>query len=114
MSAVIAHEVRTPLGVMLSSAQILQREPQLSSEGRELAGFIESETARLSRLISAMLEGARPRDPAIAPTDMNALVHHASALLAAQAARQGVTIQTHGSGRETLHPCDEEQMTQVL
>ena len=37
-----------------------------------------------------------------------------SALLAAQAARQGVTIQTHDSGRDTLHACDGEQMTQVL
>ena len=49
MSSVIAHEVRTPLGIMRSSAQVLGREPGISAEGRELAGFIESETERLNR-----------------------------------------------------------------
>lgn len=114
MSAVIAHEVRTPLGVMLSSAQILQRERDLSPEGRELLGYLESETARLARLVSTMLEGARPRAPQPVPTDLNALIQHAVGLLSAQAARQSVQVQATTGPAPLLLDCDGEQMTQVL
>lgn len=114
MSAVIAHEVRTPLGIVLSSAQILRREAGLSDEGRELLSFIESETTRLNRLVSAMLESTRPREPSLAPADMAELIRHTVSLLSAQAARQGVQITTQLQARETPFDCDAEQMTQVL
>ena len=114
MSAVIAHEVRTPLGIVLSSAQVLQREPAISDEGRELLSFIESETARLGRLVSAMLESTRPRAPVMVPTDMAELIAHATGLLSAQAAGQGVQITTRLASAAEPLPCDPEQMTQVL
>ena len=114
MSSVIAHEVRTPLGIVLSSAQIVRREPNLSDEGRELLSFIESETERLGRLVSTMLETTRPRAPDIAPTDMGRVVTHAVALLAAQAARQHVSVETRLPEAPIHADCDDEQMTQVL
>ncbi len=114
MSAVIAHEVRTPLGIVLSSAQILQREPQLSAEGRELTQFIASETARLGRLVSTMLESSRPRAPAIVPAALHPLVEHTIGLLAAQTARQGVEITSRLQAASDQVDCDPEQMTQVL
>jgi signal transduction histidine kinase len=114
MSAVIAHEIRTPLGIVHSSAQILQREAQLSSEGRELASFIESETTRLNRLVSSMLDAARPRPPRFAPADLNELVTHAVALLSAQATKQGVQFTTRLQASEPALSCDAEQLTQVL
>ena len=63
LSAVVAHEIRTPIGILRSSAQMLAREPQLSDEGRELAGFIQSETERLNGLVSTLLESTRTRVP---------------------------------------------------
>lgn len=114
MAAVIAHEVRTPLGVVLSSAQILQREPQQSAEGRELLGFIESETARLARLIATLLEGARPHEPRLAPIDLNALVEHAVALLGSQASARQVAVEVAPDAAAAPLDCDAEQMTQVL
>ncbi|HEY9199225.1 MAG TPA: histidine kinase dimerization/phospho-acceptor domain-containing protein, partial [Gammaproteobacteria bacterium] len=50
MAAIMAHEVRTPLGILRSSAQLLERQPNLGDKERELIGFITSETDRLSRL----------------------------------------------------------------
>ena len=41
LAAVLAHEVRTPLGILKSSAQILRRDPGLTPEGLELMAFIE-------------------------------------------------------------------------
>lgn len=74
LAAVLAHEVRTPLGILRSSAQILRRDPGLTPEGLELMTFIESETERLNRLVSTMLDTARPRPPAIVPCDLHELL----------------------------------------
>lgn len=114
MSSIIAHEVRTPLGILRSSAQMLKREAGISSEGQELVGFIESETERLNRLVSAMLDTARPRSPSFADTDMHALIGKTVAMLAAQADKRGVQVAEQLSATQPTVECDEEQMTQVL
>ena len=69
LGAVLAHEVRTPLGILRSSAQILMRNPGLGPDGIELMHFIESETERLDRLVSTLLDTARP--PRLQPMSCN-------------------------------------------
>jgi len=114
MSSIIAHEVRTPLGIMRSSAQMLRRETGLSEEGVELAGFIESETERLNRLVSAMLDTARPRAPAFGEVDLHQLIDKTIAMLAAQTAKKRVVVSQALGAANPVIECDEEQMTQVL
>ncbi len=114
MSSAIAHEVRTPLGIIRSSAQMLQRESGISDEARELVGFIESETERLNRLVSAMLDTARPRTPSFATVDLHELIRSSVAMLAALADKNQVRVTTRLLASTAVIECDEEQMTQVL
>ncbi len=114
MSSVIAHEVRTPLGILRSSAQVLQREVGISVEGRELLGFIESETERLNRLVSAMLDTARPRSPTYTKVDLHALIRRGIAMLSSQVERKRVVITCRFAASDASVECDEEQMTQVI
>ncbi len=114
MSSIIAHEVRTPLGILRSSSQMLKRESTISDEGRELVGFIESETGRLNRLVSAMLDTARAREPVFEPVDVHAIIHQCVSMLAVQANEKGVVVAEHLSARRTNVPADEEQLTQVV
>lgn len=114
MSAAIAHEVRTPLGILRSSAQMLRREANISDQGRELLGFIESETERLNRLVSAMLDTARPRAASYAEVDIHALVHQCVAMLSAQAQARQVLVSERAAARRPVIECDHEQITQVL
>jgi signal transduction histidine kinase len=88
MAAIMAHEVRTPLGILHTSAQMLQREPQLSAEGLELTRFMLEESARLERLISTLLECARPRPPRMRACDVHAIVQRVADLLATQARKK--------------------------
>jgi signal transduction histidine kinase len=64
VAAGIAHEVRTPLGIVRSSAQILARSltPERPRDA-ELIDMIVGEVDRLDRVVAGLLELARPRAP---------------------------------------------------
>jgi signal transduction histidine kinase len=114
IAATMAHEIRTPLGILRSAAQIVADEPALSSEGRELVGFIDSETERINRLVVGLLESANPHPPAFRRADLSALVRAAIAMLQPQADKKQIALTATFSGRDFHAVCDPEQMTQVL
>lgn len=113
MAAAMSHEVRTPLGILRSSAQLLLREPTISEDGREVCGFIISETERLNHLVSTLIDSARPRAPEIVPTDMGELAQQTTAMLRAQAQKKNIRLQCQASPA-CIAACDREQITQVL
>ena len=114
MAAIMVHEVRTPLGILRSSAQLLARQPHLDEKGRELTGFIISETDRLNRLVTLLLETASPRPPHFRPHNLNEIVDHALDLLAGKAEKKEVRLQRALSAAETMLTCDREQLIQVF
>ena len=114
MAAIMAHEVRTPLGVLHSSAQMLQREQGLSPEGQEMAGFVLSETGRLNRLITTLLECARLRPPSFQPHEVHVILQRVLDLLSAQAQKKGVRLRTEFQADAPMLLCDEEQLMQVF
>lgn len=114
MAAIMAHEVRTPMGIVRSSAQLLERQPNLGEKERELIGFIISETERLNRLVTMLLECARPQPPDFRPHDLHAIIDGVLGLLASRAENTGVTLSREASTMEMVLDCDREQMMQVF
>ncbi len=116
LAAVLAHEVRTPLGILRSSAQILMRNPGLGAEGLELMGFIESETERLNRLVSTMLDTARPRRPTFTRCDVHALLYRCAQMHDLQHAGAGgfraVTLEF--AATDAAIDADAEQLMQAF
>ena len=61
LSAGLAHEIRNPLGVIKGSAEMLsQKLGESNPLATELAGYISTETNRLSTLVTRFLNFARP------------------------------------------------------
>lgn len=114
MAAIMAHEVRTPLGILKSSAQMLERRPDRSPEDRELIGFIVSETQRLNRLVTTLLECASPRAPQFQPHDLHEIIQHVIALVGNKAEKKCIRIEIHLDARQSILACDREQMIQVF
>ena len=121
MAAAMSHEIRTPLGILRSSAQVLAREKGLSVEGQEVVAFINMETERLNKLVSTLVDSARPRQPEFALHDIVPLVEHAVAMLRMQANKKDVNlamvVKSLGEAavaEQILVECDAEQITQVL
>jgi len=71
LSTVIAHEVRNPLMIIRASLSTLRRERVSSSELREAVADIDEETTRLNRIVSDVLDFARPIRFELADTDVN-------------------------------------------
>ncbi|MDB5050264.1 MAG: pilS [Fibrobacteres bacterium] len=63
MSARIAHEIRNPLASISGSAQLLRDAVVQSDSDRKLISLIVTESARLNRILTGMLDYARDRSP---------------------------------------------------
>lgn len=78
MTAGLAHEIRNPLGVIKGSAEILtQKLGETNPLATELAGYISSETNRLSALVTRFLDFARPLHADLTPQDITAVLDRA-------------------------------------
>ena len=114
LAAVMVHEIRTPMSIVRSSAQLLARHTTLGERERELIGFILSETDRLNPLVNMLLECARPKAPDFRPHDVHAIVDSVLNLIGSRAEVAGVHLERDLDAQGVVFVCDREQMMQVL
>lgn len=110
MSAVLAHEIRTPLASIKGNAQLLGEERR----GDERIGSMVSECTRLERLVNGLLDYARPVPPRRGRCDPDRIASRAAEIVVprAQAAGVGLLLDPCGCG-EVLH-ADADQLLQAL
>jgi two-component system, NtrC family, sensor histidine kinase HydH len=78
LSAGLAHEIRNPLGVIKGSAEMLtQKLGESNPLATELAGYISTETNRLSAMVTRFLDFARPLHADLAPKDIPEILDRA-------------------------------------
>lgn len=92
--ASIAHEIRNPLGIIRSSAQLLQRRTDKADAGtRRILDAIYDESLRLSQTVNDFLDYARPRQPRQDLVDINLVLDQALAFLEGEWKRCGVGLE---------------------
>jgi two-component system, NtrC family, sensor histidine kinase HydH len=78
LSAGLAHEIRNPLGVIKGSAEMLtQKLGDSNPLATEFAGYISTETNRLSALVTRFLDFARPLHADLTPQEVTAVLDRA-------------------------------------
>jgi signal transduction histidine kinase len=78
LSTVIAHEVRNPLMIIKGSLRSLERQDASAADVREVAEDIDRQVARLDRIVSDVLDFARPLRVDPTPVDVAALIWDAA------------------------------------
>jgi len=84
LSAVVAHEVRNPLGVIFNSLGSLRRLVQPAGDAKMLFDIVEEEADRLNRIVGDLLDFARPSTPELRPERLDRVVEDAVAVVLAQ------------------------------
>ena len=108
LSAGLAHEIRNPLGVIKGSAEMLNQKLGTSNPlATELAGYISSETNRLSALVTRFLDFARPLQAELAPQDITAVMDLALHAVATLRKGDPVRVEKDYAGDLPSVPLDE-------
>jgi signal transduction histidine kinase len=84
LAAVVAHEVRNPLGVIFNSLGSLRRLLRPEGDARTLLDIVGEEAERLNRIVGDLLDFARPAPPDLRPERLDRLVEEAVAAALAQ------------------------------
>jgi two-component system sensor histidine kinase HydH len=114
LSASLAHEIRNPLGSIEGAANILEQ-PQTSGElKREFIGIIKKECSRLNRLLTNLLDFARPRPPAFQEVDLRPLVDSVIDLISHGAEQSGIAVRKSVPSSLPAVALDPEQIKQVI
>jgi two-component system sensor histidine kinase HydH len=114
LAAGVAHEIRNPLSSIKGIASYYKSKFKEGSEDREMAGVMIEEVDRLSRVISELLEFARP--PMLKPQTMlvNDLLAHSVRLVQQEAAAKNVDVQLNPCPGPAMADVDPDRLTQCL
>ena len=77
LAAGLAHEIRNPLAGIAGVAEVVARDLPESSAAREALEGVREEVLRINRIVSDLLETARPKPPQFQAADLNATAEHA-------------------------------------
>jgi signal transduction histidine kinase len=114
IAANIAHEVRTPLSVLKTSAQLLARQELPPAEQRQLATNVAAEVDRLNGVVTSLVDLAHPRPVRYRSESLAAIVERAVVFVGPQAARLGVKIAHAPADASSCVHGNADQLYQVL
>jgi signal transduction histidine kinase len=92
MTAGVAHEVRNPLGIISSTAELLRERLARYEPSNRLAQIIVDESNRLNEKVTEFLDFARPRTPNLRPCDLEAVLNRNLELLQPEIDRLGIIV----------------------
>lgn len=110
LSAVIAHEIRNPLMIIKSSVRALRR--HAAPDVADAAASIDEEVARVNRVVTGVLDFARPIAFDVAPADLNAIAR--AAIQAVLAGHDDIRISFAATSAHAPMRTDAERLRLVL
>ncbi len=114
MATGLAHEIRNPLAGIAGVIEIIGRDLPTTSPARAVVKDVRQEIARINRIVTDLLQTARPHPPKVRKSDLNTTVEHAVMLGRQQGLAKAVevTLRKNPSLPEVEH--DSDQIHQVL
>jgi signal transduction histidine kinase len=114
LAAGLAHEIRNPLAGIAGVVEIVGRDLPASSPARAVVKDVRLEIAQINRILTDLLQTARPHPPEVRPSDLNTTIEHAVMLARQQVLSKPVQIELEKDPEIPLVEHDSDQMHQVL
>ena len=114
LAAGVAHEIRNPLAGIGTSAQVLLKRFEPRDDRARFVQVILDEVARLDRIVTSLLQYARPRTPELSAASLAGCVDRVTALAADAIQNSGVRVEVDVAPRLASLYIDPDLVTQVL
>lgn len=108
MVASVSHEIKNPLGIVQSTAEILGKRLKSVAPGNEhLADIIIEETSRLDGIVREFLDFARPQELKMSPVQVNDILSKVATFMEPQFEKQNITFVADFDGSVDPLPADQ-------
>ncbi len=116
MSARIAHEIRNPLASITGSAQLLKETVFENGSDRKLLGLIVTESERLDRILSGLLDFTRESKPAYREVSIREIFKKITLIIESrpEIKKDLVILNTFIENTDIRFSCDQDILVQVL
>jgi signal transduction histidine kinase len=110
----LAHEIRNPLAGIAGVIEIVGRDLPSTSPARAVIKDVRLEIAQINRIVTDLLETARPHPPQIRLSNLNTTVEHAVMLARQQVLSKPIKIELQKAPDLPEVEHDSDQIHQVL
>ncbi|MGO9402921.1 MAG: sensor histidine kinase [Terriglobales bacterium] len=114
MATGLAHEIRNPLAGIAGVIEIIGRDLPSTSPARAVVKDVRQEITQINRILTDLLETARPHPPQICRSNLNTTVEHTVMLVRQQVLSRPIKIELQGSPDLPEVEHDSDQIHQVL
>ena len=114
LAAGLAHEIRNPLAGIAGVMEIVGRDLPDTSPARDVVKDVRGEILRVNRIVTDLLETARPKAPEYRLSDFNATVEHAVIFARQQTLAKPVNVEFIADSTPVPIEHDSAQIHQVL
>jgi signal transduction histidine kinase len=113
LAAGIAHELGTPLNVIVGRTKMLRRGELHPAVSAEYLGVVAEQAERITAIIRQLMDFARPREPKISAVDLRTIARSIVKLLEPMARKRNVLLTV--TSQDPVHALgDAMQLEQVL
>ncbi|MGO9647372.1 Periplasmic sensor signal transduction histidine kinase [Candidatus Sulfotelmatobacter kueseliae] len=110
----LAHEIRNPLAGIAGVIEIIGRDLPSTSPARAVVKDVRLEIAQINRILTDLLETARPHPPQVRLSNLNTTVEHAVMLARQQVLSKPIKIELQQAPELSEVEHDSDQIHQVL
>ncbi|MGD9329743.1 MAG: ATP-binding protein [Desulfobacterales bacterium] len=114
MTASISHEIRNPLGIIKSSAELLKKKIQPLDPANPMPGIIVEEASRLNGIITDFLNFARPQQPHLQPGQIEPVIEKTLRHLASEIEERRIVVHKRVEEAVGLAMIDADMLHQAL
>lgn len=114
LAAGLAHEIRNPLAGIAGVIDIIGRDLPIDSPACEVVKEVKQEAIHINRILTDLLETARPKQPNFQRADVTATIQHAIMFAREQATTREISIDFVAPEGFPLVEHDPAQIHQVL
>jgi two-component system, NtrC family, sensor kinase len=114
MAAGLAHEIRNPLAGIAGVIEIIGRDLPSTSPARAVVKDVRLEIAQIDRILTDLLETARPHPPHVSRGNLNTTVEHTVMLVRQQVLSRPIKIELERAPDLPEVEHDSDQIHQVL